>query len=162
MPMLRGQKEAKVAEIKANIKKAQSFVLIDYKGLTVAEDVILRKAFREAGVTYRAYKNRLMKIALNDLGRSEFDESLIGATAIAMGTEDLAAPARIAFEKSALFKKLVIKCGFADGRFLDADACKTLSTLPDRAGLLSQIVGLLQAPIAGLARCLAAVAENKA
>jgi large subunit ribosomal protein L10 len=159
---LRDQKVAKVAEIKEKLEKASSFVLLDYKGLTVAEDTELRSAFRKSGVTYHVYKNRLVKIALNEMGYNQFDDALNGPTAVAMGSDDIAAPAKIALEKSKAFKKMEVKCGLVDGSFLDQAGCNTLATLPSREGLISQILGLLQSPVAGLARALAAIAEKQA
>lgn len=161
MSVFRDAKVAKVAEIKEKIEKASSFVLIDYKGLTVAEDTELRREYRQAGVTYHVYKNRLIKIALNELGYAQFDDALNGTTAVAMGSDDIAAPARIALAKSKQFKKMQLKCGFVDGSFLDAEGVKVLATLPSKEGLVSQLLGMLQAPIAKFARVLNAIAEKK-
>ncbi|MDD4316842.1 MAG: 50S ribosomal protein L10 [Clostridia bacterium] len=155
-------KVAKVADIKEKLDKAASFVLIDYKGLTVAQDTELRTAFRGSGVVYEVMKNRLLGKALESMGHSQFTEALNGPTAVAMGTSDISAPAKIALDKSKLFKKMAVKCGMVDGTFLDEEGCKTLATLPSREGLISQILGLLQAPVAGLARAIAAIAEQKA
>lgn len=155
-------KRAKVAEIKEKLEKAQSFVLIDYKGLTVAQDNELRRAFRESGVSYEVMKNRFLNIALNDMGYPQFANDLNGPTAVAMGSTDIAAPARVAFDKQKAFKKIAIKCGFVDGNYLDEEGCKALSTMPGREGLISMLLGMLQAPIAGLARTLNAIAEKQA
>jgi large subunit ribosomal protein L10 len=152
----------KVSEIKENIQKASSFVLVNYQGLTVAEDTALRNEFRKQGVSYHVYKNRLMRIALNELGYTQYDEALNGPTAIAMGSNDIAAPAKVALTKAKEFKKLAIKCGSVDGDFLNAEECKVLATLPSREGLISQILGLLQAPIASFARVLNSIAEKQA
>ena len=162
MSALRDAKVEKVAEIKEKLQNASSFVLVDYKGLTVAEDTTLRSEYRKSGVTYRVYKNRLMKIALNELGYTQFDDVLNGPTAIALGSDDIAAPAKIAMDKAKAFKKMTIKCGFVDGKYLDEEGCKVLATLPSREGLISQILGLLQAPMAGLARAISAIAEKQA
>ena len=162
MSALRDAKVEKVAEIKEKLQNASSFVLVDYKGLTVAEDTTLRSEYRKSGVTYRVYKNRLMKIALNELGYTQFDDALNGPTAIALGSDDIAAPAKIAMDKAKAFKKMTIKCGFVDGKYLDEEGCKVLATLPSREGLISQILGLLQAPMAGLARAVSAIAEKQA
>lgn len=162
MSALKDQKVAKVAEIKEKLQNASSFVLLDYKGISVAEDTELRSEFRKNGVTYHVYKNRLVKIALNELGYTQFDDALNGPTAVAMGSTDIAAPAKIALEKSKAFKKMEVKCGLVDGSFLDKEGCTTLATLPSREGLISQILGLLQSPVAGLARAIAAIAEKQA
>ena len=161
MSAFKDAKVEKVAEIKEKLEKASSFVLVDYKGLTVAEDTAMRSEFRQSGVSYHVYKNRLMKIALNELGYSDFDEALNGPTAIALGSTDLAAPARIAIDKAKAYKKMTIKCGFVDGKYLDAKGCETLAKLPGKEGLISQVLGLLQAPVAGFARVIAAIAEKQ-
>ena len=161
MSAIRDAKAEKVAEIKEKLEKAGSFVLVDYKGLTVAEDTAMRNDFRKSGVSYHVYKNRLMKIALNELGYTQFDDALNGPTAIALGSTDIAAPAKIAIDKAKAYKKMAVKCGFVDGKYLDAQGCEVLATLPSREGLISQILGLLQSPMAGFARCVAAIAEQK-
>ncbi len=155
-------KAVKVAEIKEKLQNASSFVLVDYKGLTVAEDTALRVEYRAKGVSYHVYKNRLLKRALNELGYTQFDEALNGPTAIALGSTDLAAPAKVAFDKAKALKKLDVKCGLVGKDYLDVEGCKVLATLPSREGLISQIVGLLQAPMAGLARAVSAIAEKQA
>ncbi len=158
----REKKITKVAEIKEKIEQASSFILIDYKGLSVVQDTEMREAYRQYDVQYEVMKNRLLKIALKSMGYNQFDEALKGPTAVAIGTTDIAAPAKIALEKSRAFRKMRIKCGMVEGTFLDEEGCKQLARLPSREGLLSQIVGLLQAPIAGLARVLSAIADQKA
>lgn len=160
MSTFRDAKVEKVVEIKGKLENASSFVLVDYKGLTVAEDTALRNEFRSKGVSYHVYKNRLMKIALNELGYTQFDEALNGPTAIALGSSDIAAPAKIAIEKAKAYKKMAIKAGLVDGSYLDAAGCQVLATLPSREGLISQILGLLQSPVASLARTIAAIAEK--
>ncbi len=162
MSTIRDAKVEKVAEIKEKLQKASSFILVDYKGLTVAEDTALRNEFRSKGVSYHVYKNRLMRIALNELGFNQFDDALNGPTAIALGSSDIAAPAKIAFDKAKAFKKMAVKCGLVDGSYLDEAGCQVLATLPSREGLISQILGLLQSPMAGFARTIAAIAEKKA
>lgn len=158
---IREQKEKQVAEIKAMLTEAKSFVLIDYKGLTVAQDTELRNAFRKASVKYHVMKNRLVKIALNDMGYTQFDEALNGPTAVAMGIDDIAAPAKITAEKATAFKKMAIKCGMVDGLYLDEAGCKVLATLPSREVLIAMLLGMLQAPIASFARAINAIAEKQ-
>lgn len=162
MSVGREKKVAKVADIKEKLEAASSFVLIDYKGLTVVQDTEMRNAYRQSDVQYEVMKNRLLKIALNSMGYEQFDDLLKGPTAVAIGSSDIAAPAKIALEKSRVFKKMSIKCGMVDGVFLNEEDCKQLAKLPSREGLLSQIIGLLQAPIAGFARVISAIAEKKA
>ena len=156
------QKKQQVEQIKKLVSEASSFVLIDYCGITVAQDTELRNEFRKSDVKYAVIKNRLLKIALNELGYTQFDEALNGPTAVAFGGENLAAPAKIANEKAAAFKKMKIKCGMVDGIFLDEEGVKRLATLPSREGLIAQVLGMLQAPIAAFARVIDAIAKKQA
>ena len=98
MSEIRKEKEAVVEEIKTKIQAAKSVVLVDYKGLTVAQDTELRCNFRKAGVEYKVYKNRLAKIAFNELGFTQFDEALEGPTAIAFSINDSVSAAKISAE----------------------------------------------------------------
>ena len=148
------QKKRQVEEIKKMVSEASSFVLIDYCGISVAQDTEL--------VKYAVIKNRLLKIALNELGYTQFDEALNGPTAVAFGGENLAAPAKIANDKAAAFKKMKIKCGMVDGIFLDEAGVKRLATLPSREGLIAMLLGMLQAPVAAFARAIDAIAKKKA
>lgn len=156
------QKKRQVEEIKKSISEASSFVLIDYCGISVAQDTELRNEFRKNDVKYAVIKNRLLKIALNELGYTQFDEALNGPTAVAFGGENLAAPAKIANDKAAAFKKMKIKCGMVDGIFLDEAGVKRLATLPSREGLIAMLLGMLQAPVAAFARAIDAIAKKKA
>lgn len=159
---IREQKEKLVEEIIAKLSAAKSILLVDYKGLTVEQDTDLRNAYRKSGVDYHVMKNRLVKIALNKMGYTQFDEALNGPTAVAMAQQDPAAPAKVAYDKQNAFKKMVIKCGMAEGRFLNESQCKELSTLPSREILIAQLLGMLQAPIASFARAIDAIAQQKA
>ncbi len=159
---IRELKEKQVAEIKEMITKAQSFVLVDYKGLTVAQDTELRNEYRANGVKYVVLKNRLLKIALNELGYTQFDEALNGPTAVAFAmTDNISAPAKIASAKAATTKKLGFKCGMVDGTYLDVEGCKDLAKLPSKETLIAQLLGLLNEPIAGFARVLDAYANKQ-
>lgn len=160
---IRQQKEKQVTYITEQLKSAKSFVILDYKGITVAQDTELRNAFRNAGVKYQVMKNRLVKIALKNLGYGDsFDAALNGTSSLAISSEDITAPAKISSQKSDTIKVLSIKCGMVDGRFLDAQECNTLSKLPSREILIAQLLGMLQAPIASFARAIDAIAQKKA
>lgn len=162
MSKFQDQKKEVVAEIKGKLKDAQAFVLVDYKGISVAQDTEMRAAFRDNNVEYKVYKNRLLKIALNDLGYKEFDDALVGPTAIALiATDEVYAPAKVVKEKSTAFKKMEMKCGMVEGKYIDNKGCMALASMPSRQGLITQIASLLIAPLSGLARALNAVAEQK-
>lgn len=159
---IREQKAAAIAEITAKIKACNSFVVIDYKGITVEQDTALRSAFRKSGVEYKVLKNRLANIALKELGYTQFEKQLEGANAFAFYKGDeISTPAKIALAKSAEFKKLEAKCGMAEGTYIDANGVKQLATMPGKKGLIAQVLGLLMSPISGLARALSLIAEKK-
>lgn len=155
------EKKKIVAEIGEKIKNGSSFVLVDYKGITVAEDTVLRNAFRKEGVDYKVYKNRYLKIALNNLGYTDYDEFLNGTTAIAIGTDNPLAPAKIVTDKIAEFKKMTCKCGMLDKKFVDAATVSALAKIPSKEVLIAQLLGMLQSPIRKLAVALNAVAEKQ-
>lgn len=159
---IREKKEAKVEEIKSIIKNAKSFILVDYIGINVAQDTELRNAYRDANVNYNVFKNTLLKIALNDLGYTQFDEFLAGSTSVAVSVEDEIAPAKITADKIGKFKKMKIKCGMVEGEFFNADQVMALSKIPGKEVLLSQLLGMLLSPISSFARVIDAIAKEKA
>ncbi len=152
----------KTAEIKKMIEESHSFVILDYKGLTVAQDTEFRSEFRKNGVEYKVLKNTLVRKALNELGYTEFDEALNGPSAFAFGTQDAVAPAKVAFDGVKKYNKMQIKCGMFDKKFADTATCEAMSKVPGRETLLAMLVSVLSAPMRGLAVALNAVAEQKA
>ena len=161
MSEIRKEKEAVVEEIKTKIQAAKSVVLVDYKGLTVAQDTELRCNFRIAGVEYKVYKNRLAKIAFNELGFTQFDEALEGPTAIAFSMNDSVSAAKISAEANKKYNKLQTKCGLVDGEFNDADALKIIASVPSREVLIAKMLGSMLAPVSKLAYVLNAIAEKQ-
>lgn len=156
-------KKVEVAEIRKLIENSTSMFIVDYRGLTVLEDTAFRGEMRKNGVTYRVLKNRLVKIALNDLGFTEFDAMLEGTNAFAFGSTDSVAPARIIIDGQTKYKKLTPKGGKIENLILtDLAGVEKISKLPAKEILIAQLLGLMQAPISGLARTLAAVAEKQA
>ena len=161
MSEIRKEKEAVFEEIKTKIQASKSVVLVDYKGLTVAQDTELRCNFRKAGVEYKVYKNRLAKIAFNELGFTQFDEALEGPTAIAFSMNDSVSAAKISAEANKKYNKLQTKCGLVDGEFNDADALKIIASLPSREVLIAKMLGSMLAPVSKLAYVLNAIAEKQ-
>ena len=104
-------KKTVVAGIKEKFEKAQTVVLVDYRGLTVAEDTELRNQLRKAGVEYAVLKNTMISRAIEGMNVDEMHASLEGPTAVAFGYEDMIAPAKILSEFAKKSKKLTIKCG---------------------------------------------------
>ncbi len=155
-------KKQVVEEIKSKIQNCKSLVLVDYKGINVNDDTALRKKCREADVEYRVLKNRLVKIAFNDLGINDFDSYLEGTTAIAFANGDEMQAAKVMVEESKNIKALETKCGMFEGKFLDKAGVEAISAIPGREVLLGQLCGLLKSGLSGLASCLSQIAEQKA
>ncbi len=153
-------KQPIVAEISENIKDAQSVVVVDYRGLTVAEDTELRKQLREAGVVYKVYKNTMMNFAFKDTDFEQLKDVLEGPNAIAIAKEDATAPARILAKFAKNAPKLEIKAGVVEGTLYDAEGMKAIAAVPSREELLSKLLGSLQSPITNLARVLNQIAEQ--
>lgn len=154
-------KEAKVAEIKEKLEKAQAVVLTKYQGLTVEEDTQLRKNLREAGVEYRVYKNTLVTLAAKELGLEGIVEYLEGPVSIAFGYEDVTAPARILNDFAKDHKVLELKAGIIDGEIYDSDKIKQLATIPSKEVLIAKLLGSIKSPISSFARVLSAIADSK-
>ena len=153
-------KQPIVQEISENIKDAQSVVVVDYRGLTVAEDTQLRKALREAGVSYKVYKNTLVNRAIAGTEFESLKESLEGPSAFAISKEDATAPARVLAKFAKTAPALEIKAGVVEGNFYDAEGMKAISAIPSRDELVSRLLGSLQSPIANFARVLKQIAEK--
>ena len=158
-PVILGVSEG-AQEISENIKDAQSVVVVDYRGLTVAEDTQLRKALREAGVSYKVYKNTLVNRAIAGTEFESLKESLEGPSAFAISKDDAIAPARILAKFAKTAPALEIKAGVVEGTFYDANGMKAIANVPSREELLSKLLGSLQSPITNLARVLNQIAEN--
>lgn len=154
-------KEAKVAEIREKLEKAQAIVLADYQGLTVEEDTALRKTLREAGVEYKVYKNNLVTLAAKELGIEGLDSYLEGPVSIAFGYEDATAPARVLNNFAKDHKKLELKAGVVDGIVYDKAGVEKLATIPSKEVLIAKLLGSFKAPLSNLAYLLNAIKEKK-
>ena len=154
-------KKVVVEEIKNNIENAKSIVLIDYRGITVAEDTALRKEFRQNNVVYRVYKNRLFKKACEELGITGFDPYLEGTTAFAFGMDEETVAPRIAKKQIKAINKMEIKAGYCDGEVIDAVAVDKLASIPSKEQLIANLLAMLNAPVSALARALQAIADKE-
>lgn len=150
-----------VEEISEKFKESQSAVLVDYRGLNVAEITALRKELRDNNIEYKVYKNTLTRRAVESAELSELSEQLVGPTAVAFGKDDVVAPARILHNFSKDHEALEIKGGVIEGKVATLDEIKELSTLPDHDGLVSMLLSVLQAPIRNLAYATKAIADQK-
>ena len=153
-------KQPIVAEISEAIKDAQSVVLVDYRGLTVEQDTNLRKQLREAGVTYKVYKNTMMNFAFKGTDFEGLAPYLEGPSAVAISTTDATAPARILAKFAKDAKKLEIKAGVVEGLVYDAAGMQTIAQIPSREELISKLLGSLQSPITNFARVMNQLAEK--
>ena len=153
-------KKPVVEEISAGIKDAQSVVLVDYRGLTVEQDTQLRKNLREAGVTYKVYKNTMMNFAFKGTQFEGLAPYLEGPSAMAYSNEDATAPARVLAEFAKKADKLQIKAGVVEGTVYDAAGMVQIASIPSREVLLGRLLGSMQSPIANLARVLNQIAEK--
>ncbi|USK59969.1 50S ribosomal protein L10 [Peribacillus asahii] len=155
------QKKQIVVEIADKFKASQTAVVVDYRGLTVAEVTELRKQLREAGIDFKVYKNSLTRRAAEAAEIAGLNESLTGPNAIAFSTEDVVAPAKILNDFAKKHEALEIKAGVIEGNVATAEEIKALAELPSREGLLSMLLSVLQAPIRNLALAAKAVADQK-
>ena len=153
-------KQPIVEEISAQIKDAQSVVLVDYRGLTVEQDTRLRKQLREAGITYKVYKNTMMNFAFKGTDFEALAPYLEGPSAVAISTEDATAPARVLCKFAKEADKLEIKGGVVEGTAYDAKGIGEIAKIPSREELLSKLLGSIQSPITNFARVMNQLAEK--
>ena len=155
-------KKAKVEKLTEILKNAVSFVIVDYKGITVEEDTKLRRELRESNVHYTVEKNSMLRFALKNAGIEGLDNVLEGTTAIPVSNDDQTAPARILGKfASETDGKFNLKAGMVEGQIYDEQGVVALSKIPSKDVLLAQLVGSLQGPIQKLAALLKAVADSK-
>lgn len=170
------EKQAIVAELTEKLQNAAAGVIVDYRGITVAEDTELRAKMREAGVDYFVMKNTLSRFAVKNAGLDGLCDVLKGTTSIALCQGDPVAAAKVVSEfskKLAAQEKFTVKAGFVDGKVIDAAGVKALADLPSKEVLVATVLGTLIAPvrglatvldanISGLARVVQAIADQKA
>ena len=149
-----------VEEISAAIKDAQSVVLVDHRGLTVEQDTELRKQLREAGISYKVYKNTMMNFAFKGTDCEGLVPYLKGPSAVAISTTDATAPARILCKFAKTADKLEVKGGIVEGTVYDAAGIMNISKIPSREELLSKLLGSIQSPITNFARVMNQLAEK--
>jgi large subunit ribosomal protein L10 len=153
-------KKAVVQDIRAKFEKAHSVVLIDYRGLTVAEVTELRNQCRAAGVEYVVLKNTMVRLAAQELGIEGLDPFLNGPTALAFGMKDAVAPAKVITDFIKKVKKTTVKCGVVDRATIDVAGVQALSELPPKEVLIAKMMGSLNAPITGLVGVLSATLRS--
>lgn len=155
------EKQIIIDEIKDKFDRAQSAVVIDYLGITVAEADAMRKKFREADVDYKVYKNTLIKRAIAGTDFEGLNDVLSGSSALAFSYEDATAPARVLKKTIDDYKKMAFKAGIVEGVLYDAAGIEKIASIPSREELIAKFMGSMNAPIGKLVRTLAAIAEAK-
>ena len=154
------RKHEAVARLTEKLWRATSAVVTDYRGLTVAQLEELRAQLRNPGVDYVVVKNTLARRAAEAAGMGVFSEVLVGPVGLALGYEDLAAPAKLLSEYFRVNRRLPSVAGLVEGQVLDANGVKTLAELPSRDALLSQLAGTLQSPLTQLAGSLKSITST--
>lgn len=155
-------KKAVVAEIKEKLVAAKSVVLIDYRGLTVAEVTELRNQCRKAGVEYAVLKNTMVNLAAKEVGIEGLEAFLKGPTAVAFGMEDAVAPAKVLTEFIKKTKKTEVKCGLLDGQILDAAGVEALAAIPSREVLIAKIMGSMMSAVSKFVYVVEAIRKKAA
>ena len=148
------QKQAEVVNLTEQLKQAKAAVLVDYRGLTVAQDTALRSEMRNANVQYSVVKNSLLRFAVKECGLDGLSEHLKGPTAIALSVEDLVAPAKVVSDNAKKYDVMEVKVGILDGVIIDTNQVKALAELPSKEQLVATVLGTMNAPIRGLATVL--------
>ena len=154
------QKKQVVAELTDRLNNSCAGIIVDYKGITVADDTKLRKELREAGVQYSVVKNTLLKIAIANTEKKGLDTVLEGTSAIATSAEDYVAAARILWKFADSHKTFTIKNGYIDNEVIGLDKIEGLSKLPSREILLATVLNAFNAPIASFARAVQAIVDK--
>lgn len=155
------QKQKQVAELKEKISAAVTGVVVDYKGISVADDTKLRKELRESGVDYFVVKNTILGRAIEGTDLEEMQSVLEGTTAIALSNEDYTAAARILCKFAETNESFTVKSGFLDGKVVDVATIESLAKLPTKEVLLATVCSAFQAPIAAFARTVQAIVDKE-
>lgn len=155
------KKQQVVADLSEQLKNSVAGILVNYKGITVADDTKLRRELREAGVKYNVIKNTLIKRAADDAGLEGLDSVLEGTTALATSENDYVAAANVLVKYAETSKTFEIKSGFMDGKVISVDEINRLAKIPSKEVLLAQVLGGFLAPLSSLAIVLNQIKEKK-
>lgn len=154
-------KSQHVDEVVEKLKKAKSVVLVNHCGLTVEQDTALRVEMRNANVEYKVIKNKILARAFEKAGLAGFETVFEGPTAVAFSYDDAVAGAKIAVDNGAKTKMLALKGGVIEGKAASSAEIQTLASIPPKPVLLSQLLGLLTAPMRNLAVVVSEIAKQK-
>lgn len=153
-------KKAEVAAIAERLDGACAGVIVDYKGINVADDTALRKELREAGVEYTVTKNSMIELAIKGTELEGLSDCLAGTTALATSKDDYVAAARILSKFAGAHKNFTIKSGFLDNEVISLDKIDSLAKLPSREVLLATVCNAFNAPISAFARAVQAIVDK--
>ncbi|MBO5895852.1 MAG: 50S ribosomal protein L10 [Clostridia bacterium] len=153
-------KKAEVAAISERLQNACAGVIVDYKGINVADDTALRKELREAGVEYTVTKNTMIELAIKGTDLEGLGECLEGTTALATSTDDYVAAARILSKFASTHNNFKVKSGFLDNEVISIEKIDSLAKLPSRDVLLATVCSVFNAPIAAFARAVQAIVDK--
>jgi len=154
-------KQESVDAVTAKLRESVTSVVVDYRGLNVAQVTELRKQLREAGIEFQVLKNSLLRRAAAAAELTELNEVLTGPSAIAFSVDDVVAPAKILNDFAKKNDALELKGAVVEGRVIGVQEVKALAELPSREGLLSMLLSVLQAPVRNFALAVKAVAEKE-
>ena len=154
------QKQAIVAELAEKLKNSPAGVVVNYQGITVDDDTKMRKALREAGVTYTVMKNSLTGRACEEVGLGEMKEYLKGMTAIAIGSDDAVAPAKVLKEYADKIESFEIVAGYLDGKVVDKATVEHLASIPSKEVLIAKLLGSIKSPLYGFAYAIQAIVDK--
>ena len=154
------QKQAIVADLAEQLKNSPAGVVVNYQGITVDADTKMRKALREAGVKYMVMKNSLTGRACDEVGLGDMKQYLSGMTAIAIGTTDAVAPAKVLKEYAEKIESFQILAGYLDGAVVDVNTVNKLADIPSKEVLIAKFLGSIKSPLYGLAYALQAVLDK--
>ncbi|GEN55196.1 MULTISPECIES: 50S ribosomal protein L10 [Halobacillus] len=155
------QKKQIVSDLADKFRNSKSAVVVDYRGLDVAEVTELRTQLREAGVDFKVYKNTMVRRAADEVELSELNEVLQGPTAVAFHEDDAVAAAKVLNNFAKDHDSLEIKGGVVEGQVATLEQIKELANLPNYEGLVSMFLSVLQAPIRNFAYATKAIADQK-
>ncbi len=153
------KKEAIVSDIAEKFSESTSSVVVEYHGLSVAQITELRNSLREEDIEFKVYKNTMTRLAAEKAGYEEMVEYLVGPNAYAFG-DDAVAPSRILADFAKKYRKLKFKTGIVNGNVVNVEQIQKLSKLPNKDGMLSMLVGMLQSPVRSFAHVIKAVGES--
>ena len=154
------QKQAIVADLAEQLKNSPAGVVVNYQGITVDADTKMRKALRESGVKYMVMKNSLTGRACEEVGLGDMKQYLTGMTAIAIGTTDAVAPAKVLKEYAEKIESFQILAGYLDGEVVDVETVNKLADIPSKEVLIAKLLGSIKSPIYGFAYALQAVIDK--